>query len=689
MFVVVIDTLRSDHLPFYGYPGVETPALSGLRRESILFEKAYSHVPLTLPAHACLFTGTLPAVHGVLDNGGYRIEASVPTLAETLKRQGYATGGAVSAIVLTGTSGISRGFDFYQDSIEPASLGRPVNEVRRAGDETAGLLIQWLDGVKEKRVLGFLHLYEPHAPCEPGEPFRSRYPNAYDAEVATADAIVGTFLEHLKKTGFYDRSLIVFLSDHGEGLGDHGEDEHGVFLYRESIQVPLLVKLPRRDGEEKPAFAGSSVSVPVPLIDVMTTIGKTLAIPGFQPPPETYSLVDLATGARPPDRRILAETFFPKIRFGWSELRSLVDGRWQYIEAPRPELYDLEKDPAERSNLVDGKPDPLRSMKIDLEKRKTAFKAPQAVDPEQARKLASLGYLSMTSSPGGGPPPDPKDEIATLQLLKEGLGLARAGRFQESAQALEKLLARNPRIVDAWESYAQVLVQIGRPEKALEAIRKTVELSPPDRTNYLLSVANVCMQIGRFDDALAHAELAVSRGDTGGHEVKARAYLAKNDLVRAEVEARRSIATRKTRKRSYLVLAEIEARRGNLGRALEITEEVKTLVGDRGLADLAGIHFLRGNILARMSRVPEAEAEFAEEVRSFPWYLDAWQALALAKASQKRVPDAKNTIAEMVRTVGSPQAYAVAVRTLTILGDAAGASAYRSEGAGKFPRSAR
>jgi len=686
LFLIVVDTLRSDHLPFYGYSGLETPALSAFRQEAILFEKAYSQVPLTLPSHASIFTGTLPAIHGVLDNGGYRLEPSVPTLAEILKQQGYTTGAAVSAIVLAGNSGISRGFDFYDDAIEPSSPGQPVGYVRRAGDETAVLLIRWLDGVKQTRVFGFLHLYEPHAPYESPEPFRSRYPNPYDGAVASADAIVGTFLEHLKTRGLYDSSLIVFLSDHGEGLGDHGESEHGVFLYRESIQVPLLVKLPKRDGEAKPALAGTSVSVPVQLIDVVTTIGKTLAVPGFQPPPETLSIVELASGAKPPERRILAETFFPRIRFGWSELRSLVDARWQYIEAPRPELYDLEKDPGQRRNLVDGKPDPLRSMKVDLERRITAFKAPQAVDPEHAKKLASLGYLSMTSSPTGGPAPDPKDEIATLQLLKEGLGLAAAGRFRESTETFEKLLARNPRIVDAWESYAQGLVQTGRPEKALEAIRKMVELSPPDRTNYLLSAANVCMQIGRFDEALEDADLAVSRGDTGGHEVKARAYLAKNDLVRAEAEARQSIESRRSRKRSYVVLADIEARRGNLGKALEITEQVKALAGERGLADLAGFHFLRGNVLARMNRLPEAEVEFAEEVRNFPWYVDAWPALAMARASQNRVPEAKKTIDDMVRTNGSPQAYALAVRTLTILGDTAGALRYRSEGARKHPR---
>jgi arylsulfatase A-like enzyme/predicted Zn-dependent protease len=685
LFLVVVDTLRSDHLPFYGYAGVETPALSALREESILFEKAYSHVPLTLPSHASLLTGTLPSVHGVLDNGGYRLDASVPTLAEMLTKEGYATGAAVSAVVLSGASGISRGFDFYDDAVEPSSPGQPPGYVRRAGDETAALLIRWLDGVKPGKVFGFLHVYEPHAPCEPREPFRSRFANPYDGAVAAADAVVGTFLDHLKKIGLYDRSMIVFLSDHGEGLGDHGEDEHGVFLYREALQIPLLVKLPKGDGGGKPAFAGASVPAPVQITDVLTTVAKSLSIPAFQPPPGTVSLVDLASGTTPPERRIFAETFFPRIRFGWSELRSLVDERWQYIEAPRPELYDLKKDPGERTNLVRQTLDPVRSMKADLEKRSTAFKAPQSVDPELAKKLASLGYLSMASAPANGPAPDSKDEIATFQLFKEGLGLGRAGRFRESTEVLGRLLSQNPRIVDAWEAYAQGLVRTGRPQEALAAIHRMVELSPAGQTNYLLSAANVCMQIGRLDEALELSQLAVARGDTGGHEIRARAYLAKNDLARAEEEARKSIETRKTRKRSYLVLADVEARRGNLARALEITDQVRALVGEPGLADLAGFHFLRGNVLARMNRLSDAEAEFVEEVRRFPWYVEAWQALAMVHAARNELPEAKKTVDEMVVSSGSPEAYAAAVRTLAALGDTAGASRYRSEAGRKYP----
>ncbi len=692
--LISVDTLRSDRLPMYGYAKGETPALDVLRKDSVLFERAYAHVPLTLPSHASLFTGALPSVTGVLDNGGYRLEPSLPTLAEILKKQGYATGGAVSTIVMAGASGLSRGFDFYDDAIEPSEPGQAANRVQRPGDESAKLLLDWLDrgksekGEKNEKVFAFLHLYEPHAPYEPREPFRSRLADPYDGEVATADSIVGEFLGELKKRGLYEKALVVFLSDHGEGLGDHGESEHGVFLYREAIQVPLLVKLPSRPGEPPP-LAGGKVAAVVQLVDVLPTIAKAVGVPGFVPAPGCVSLLDLAAGGKGPDRRAYAETFFPRIRFGWSELRSLVDGRWQYIEAPKPELYDLESDPGELKNLVAEKSDPLRSMKADLEKRSSAFKAPEAVDAEQAKKLASLGYLTMASAPKGGPLPDPKDEIATLQLLKEGLGLSKGGRYAEAAEVLKRLLERNPRIVDAWEAYAQALVQMGRRDEALAAIRKTVELSPPDRTNYLISVANVCLQIGRPDEALANADLALSRGDTGAHEVKARAYLAKDDSAKAEAEAKASIASGPKRKRSYLVLAEVEARRGNFAAALEITDRVRASVGEEGLRDLAGYHYLRGNVLGRLNRMPEAEAELKEETRLFPRSISAWQTLAFVQASTGRPAEAHATLDAMIAAADSPNAYAAAIEMLSRMGEKAGADRYRAEAARKYPERSR
>ena len=687
VILVVVDTLRSDRLPFYGYARGVTPALSALREDSVLFESAWSPVPLTLPAHASLFTGTLPGTHRVLDNGGYRLGESLPTMASLLKANGYATGGAVSSIVLAGSSGIARGFDFWDDRIEPEAPGLAANRVQRPGAETARILAEWVEKQPDGRLLAFLHVYDPHAPYEPPEPYRGRFADPYDGAVAASDAAVGAFLDVLRKKGLYDRSLVVFLSDHGEGLGDHGEDEHGVFLYREAIQVPLLVKLPSAKAGEKPPLAGTSVATPVQLSDVLATVADAVALPGFAPPEGTVSLVRLAAGEPAPARRLLAETFYPRIRFGWSELRSLVDGEWQYIDAPKPELYDLAADPGQKTNLVAEKAGPIRAMKAEVEKRKSAFVAPAAVDEEHAKKLASLGYLSMTSAPTGTLP-DPKDEIATLAMLKKGLGLAKAGRLPESVAALEELLARNPRIVDAWEAYAQGLARLGRADEAVKAIRKTVELSPPDRTNYLISVANLCLQVGKPEEAIRHADLAIARGDTGGHEVKARALLGLRDLAGAEAEARKSIETGPQRKRSWLVLADVEASRGSFEKALAMTDELKAKVGEKGLADLTGYRFLRGNLLGRLGRWEEAERELAEEARLFPHYLPAWQTLVFVRASRGRPAEARRTVDEMVAAAEGPAAYAAAIDLLTRMGDAEGAARYRAEGARRFAAAA-
>ena len=687
VILVVVDTLRSDRLPFYGYAPAVTPALSALREDSILFESAWSPVPLTLPAHASLFTGTHPGTLRVLDNGGYRLGESFPTMASLLKANGYATGGAVSSIVLARSSGIARGFDFWEDRIEPEAPGLAANRVQRPGAETAGLLVEWVEKQPDGRLFAFLHVYDPHAPYEPPEPFRSRFADPYDGEVAASDAAVGAFLEALKREGLYEKSLVVFLSDHGEGLGDHGEDEHGVFLYREAIQVPLLVKLPSAKAGVRPPLAGTSVATPVQLSDVLATVADAVALPGFTPPPDTLSLVRLAAGAEAPPRRLLAETFYPRIRFGWSELRSLVDGTWHFVDAPKPELYDLATDPGEKKNLVAEKAGPIRAMKAEVERRKSAFVAPAAMDEEHAKKLASLGYLSMTSAPTGSLP-DPKDEIATLGMLKRGLGLAKAGRVAESVAALKELLDRNPRIVDAWEAYAQGLARLGRADEAVAAIRKTVELSPPDRTNYLLSVANLCLQVGKPQEAIRHADLAISRGDTGGHEVKARALLALRDLAGAEAEARRSIETGPQRKRSWLVLADVEASRGDFAKALAMTDELKAKVGEKGLADLTGYRFLRGNLLGRLGRWDEAEKELAEEARLFPHYLPAWQTLVFVRASRGRPAEARKTVDEMVAAAEGPAAYMAAVDLLTRMGDAEGAARYRAEGARRFAAAA-
>src|SRR5437899_512311 len=291
VILISIDTLRSDHLPAYGYHGVDTPNIDALRADSILFERAYSHVPLTLPSHTTMFTGSLPATNGVRDNLGFRLAPTVPTLPDLLKKNGYATGAAVSAFVLRRETGIARGFDDYDDQIDPANSGANVGRVQRDGGDTEEIAKRWIRAHARKPFFYFLHLYEPHTPYDPPEPYRSRYQLKYDGEIARADAIVGDFISFLKASGVYDDAAILLLSDHGEGLHDHGEAEHGIFVYREALQVPLMLKLPRQREH------GKSVATPVQLSDVFPTI---CAITGTAAPRTgATSLLAIADGSTP------------------------------------------------------------------------------------------------------------------------------------------------------------------------------------------------------------------------------------------------------------------------------------------------------------------------------------------------------------------------------------------------------
>ncbi len=677
--LVSIDTLRSDRLPFYGYAGVETPALSGLRAESTLFEKAFTHTPLTLPAHVSLFTGLLASGHGVHDNLGYALDQKAPTLAELLKAAGYATGGAVSSVVMDRASGVSRGFDFWDDEVVPTRAYEALNRVQRPGDEARASLEAWIEGQAGRPFFAFLHLYEPHSPYEPPEPFRSRYADPYDGEVAAADAIVGRFLEFLKAKGLYDRALVVFLSDHGEGLGDHGEAEHGVFLYREAIQVPLLVKPPKGAAPPPASFAG-----PVQLTDVFTTIARAAALPAFSPPAGTVSLLDAAQG--PPDeaRQVFSETLFPRIHFGWSELRSLVDGRWHYVEAPRPEFYDLREDPGEKVDLVDRRPDPFRKMRIAMESHRNDFRPPAPADDEAKKQLASLGYLSSGATAGDGPLPDPKDHIATVGRMKEAVTHFTEGRHEEAVRVAGELLALHPGMLEVWELRSHALARLGRMDESVEALRRAVELAPPGSTHYLRSMADRLLEAGRSDEALAHAELAKKRGDPAADEVVSRVLLAKGDLGGAKRAALASLDAPSSRGRGHVVLARVAVREGDLGAALGRTELALRGVSRRGLPP-AGLHLVRGDVLARMGRHAEAEAEFRTEIRAYPSATGAWESLVLLLAAQGRTEDVRKTAKELTETVPGAEAYLSAVRVLEVVGESALAARVRKEGAARHP----
>ncbi|HTD52468.1 MAG TPA: sulfatase-like hydrolase/transferase [Thermoanaerobaculia bacterium] len=603
--LISVDTLRADHLPIYGYRKLETPAVDALARDSIRFENAYSHVPLTLPSHAVLLTGLLPFENGVRDNLGFRLAPTHATLASRLRAAGYATGAAVSSYVLRADRGLNAGFDYYDDKM-------PDNPTReRSGVESADALARWATTVRDKPLFLFLHIYEPHAPYTPPEPFRSRYSDRpYDGEIAAADAGVGRLLDFLKGAGLYRRALIVLLSDHGEGLGDHGEAEHGVFLYREALRVPLLLKRPGS------ADAGRVVSTPVGLVDVVPTVLSVLS--------ETHadglsgvSLFRFLQG-QGPSRRVYGETFYPRLNLGWSDLASLIDDRYQYIEAPRPELYDLVADSAEHNNLASQLPPPFRAMRAALAALARPFVGPEASTPEELKRLASLGYIHVSPPVAlGRALPDPKDRIETLQDFHRMLDLFYAGKDEEVIPVARRVLAHDPGIFSAWTALAGSLERAGKKSEAIRALQDGISQSSAEAASEQLSPA--------YDDLV---RLLKQVGDGRAQEQALRDAVARGvasealmrDLARIDIQSGRAEeAIGLLRSASLQEVESLEVLGVALAAAGKNDEAKETLL--RAWAAAPGdarVAFNLGTLALRQSDFREARDWFAKSIQLKP-----------------------------------------------------------------------
>ena len=673
VILISIDTLRSDHLPAYGYRGIETPEIDRFRKDAILFERAYSHVPLTLPSHATMFTGSLPATNGVRDNLGFRLGPAVPTLPELLKKNGYATGAAVSAFVLRRETGIARGFDEYDDQIDPANSGSNIGRVQRDGSETEQIAKRWIAAHAQQPFFYFLHLYEPHTPYDPPEPYRSRYRLKYDGEIARADAIVGDFLSFLKAKGVYDNALILLLSDHGEGLNDHGEAEHGIFIYREALQVPLMVKLPRQRER------GRSVATPVQLSDVFPTICAITATP----PPHTdaTSLLAIAAGSAP-KRAIYSETLFPRFHFGWSDLHSLIDGDRHYIHAPKPELYDVIADSAERRNLIEPERRRAFAMRAAILPLIQSSAAPAPISQEEARKLAALGYVGQTV-PSGAALPDPKDKISVSGELRKAFTLYEKGGYAEALPLLQKLVAENDRMLDVWDVLARTLDRVGRTDEGIEAAKHAFRLSP-NTTHLALLIASMALERHRLDEAERHADLALDAEPGLAHDLLARVALARGDIPRAEREAHLALQTR-DRIPALLTLARIELHRNNPAAALADCDRAVAFLSTRKGSGVKDLYFVRGDALARVGREAEAEESFRKEIEYFPRDPQAYKNLILLYMTEGRSEDATRLVYQLVEKSPVPPSYAAISTTLKAIGDDRGARYWVMEGLKKFP----
>ncbi len=457
LLLVTLDTTRADRIHAYGFDEIETPNLDRLAREGVLFEQAVSPAPLTLPAHSSIFTGTFPPAHGVRDNGGFFLDERQTTMAERLQAGGFTTGGFVGAYVLDHKWGIAQGFQTYFDDFDLSKYqSLSLGSVDRPGNEVADKALAWLERVGSRRFFGWVHFYDAHSPYDPPEPFKSRYAgHPYVGEIAFVDSQVGRLLAYLDAHHLADRTVVVVMGDHGESLGEHGEGTHGFFVYQATLHVPLLIRAPFD------SMVGRRVADTVRSIDLLPT---TLELLGVKTPDsfEGTSVVPLMTGAKQElGLAAYSEAIYPRFHFGWSDLRALTSGRYKFVAAPRPELYDLQQDPGELQNLYPERQalgDRMNQELVALERRmsKTAA-APAAaveVDPDARARLAALGYVGTfvtALAPDRAGLADPKDKIQLFNLMTQARETARNDKeSDEGLHALERVVAADPKVIDAW-----------------------------------------------------------------------------------------------------------------------------------------------------------------------------------------------------------------------------------------------
>lgn len=616
--LVTIDTLRADRLGSYGSASATTPNLDALAAEGVRFANAATTVPFTLPAHSSLMTGTYPPYHGVRENVGYELDARLPTLASSLAAGGWVTGGFVSTFVLDSRWGIGRGFATYFDDFDPAvSASGNLASVQRDGAETVAAAVDWLDRRPPGPFFLWLHLFEPHDPYEPPEPYRSRHAGRpYDGEVAYADALVGRLREALEARGLFDRALVVVTGDHGEGLGQHGEGFHGFFVYDSTVRVPLIVRPPFRQ------LAGGVVDAAVSHVDLLPTILEAAG----RPVPEHAqgrSLVPLLLGREEPpgvERQVYSESMYPLVHYGWAPLRSLRTRDYKLIAAPLPELYELASDPGEQVNLVQRRRRLATELAGELEAmagrigaadREPAGRA--ELDEETLSQLAALGYLAgrggvAIDEEHARERADPKDRIELHQLVMAAQSELGKGELDAARGRLEEALDRDATMVDAHQMLGTIAMReerfpeaaasfqaalavkddhlaslfglasayrrMGRAEEALVGFRRLLALDPDD-VKAVAAVADLLAADGRAAEAVAVLETALAREDPPALLLN---QLGELEAVAGEGEAaaehfRQALAAKPELVAARFNLAVLTEEAGRLDEAIALYEE--------------------------------------------------------------------------------------------------------------------
>jgi len=652
LLLITMDTTRADHLGCYGDARAETPNLDRLAKEGALFTHAIAVAPLTLPSHVSILTGLYPPRHGVRDNADFVLPASETTLAEHLAAQGYVSGASVGTYILAGEVGLSQGFDTYAEPQRPkaAPAGDPnvvriLPIVERAAARVVDDAIGALDRMKDKPFFLWVHFYDPHMPYLPPLDVRPRFANRfYDGEIAGMDAQIGRLLDHLRALGLEDRTLIAATADHGESLGEHGEDTHGLYVYDATLAVPLLVRLPSA------IRAGTRVTSLVSGVDLAPTVLELMGLPPM-PGVQGRSAAAAFRGETLPEREpVYAESLYGERAYGWAPLHAIRSSKAKFIDAPRPELYDLERDPAETINTAPARAAEASEWRSKLDAAGAAIgeadpSASAGMSEEQRARIASLGYAS-----AGGPGlsrkdrPDPKDLAVVSNLFLRAQTAISDGHDAEASKLLREALAKDP-ANPAVVSLLGALEFTGNDRASGLARLRAAAVAAPSVFQNQWNLGNALFLDGKLDEGAKalRAALAIRPGSGEAHYALANVLAAKGDSAAAIAEYNEAI-------KAGLATPPVRAA---LGSTLLATGDMTgaeaalraALDGDPALAD--GWNKL-GILLDKTGRRDEALAAFSHAVESQPDHADGLFNRARLELLKRDLPAARRDIDRLI-----------------------------------------
>jgi choline-sulfatase len=629
VILISVDTLRADRLGCYQAVRAITPNIDSIARNGTLVWEASSLVPLTLPSHVALFTSIYPFANGVRDNGVPL--AAGTTLTAVLKKAGYLTAAFVGGFVLDRRFGLSRDFDVYDSPFDLHNRTvADVGDLKRPGAQVVAAAIRWLDQNSESPFFLFLHLYDLHTPYDLPPHLRQRPgETGYEAELAYVDRVIGDFLAFLVRRGLLNKSLIVFTSDHGEGLNEHGESTHGYFVYESTLRVPLIFHWP---AASKP-ISQDRIAEPASLLDAAPTILDALGLA------RSKEMRGQSLITRRSPEEIYSESHYAHDHFGCAALRTLRVGPYKYIDAPNPELYDVSTDPRESKNLYAARQstaNELRKRMMSLMAHATTARAPSPA-PEAVSALQSLGYLSgSTASSRVESHIDPKDRIADFELYGYALALASAGRLAESDSLLEKLDQKLPEVIDITISLGLNHQRSGHYPQAALAFKRALDRSPRNaQAHFDLGLSY--FRLDRADEAIKElqAALALEPWYTRAEELLATIYLQKKDYGQARVRLQHLLSVDPSNYTAHYNLGVLATMTPNWEEAQQ--QLLSALDADPRSAEA---HNTLGSIYLERGKLELARRELEEAIRLQPEFAMAHYNLALVSKKQEKTDEA-------------------------------------------------